>query len=130
MSRKDLDDYLVDELKIDKDCFINKAWIKEYVKWIIRICKSHGIGILDIRMCLSKMKGLHFYIRISPAIDPVLANMLQFLLGDDSRRVAFNKARIDSGLQEWNKLFEKPGIKLRTIYQDEGFEANAKNSTS
>ena len=28
------------------------------------------------------------------------------LLGDDSKRLDYNQARIDSGLREWNKLFE------------------------
>jgi hypothetical protein len=38
--------------------------------------------------------------------------------GDDSRRVDFNRARIESGLEEWNKLFEVPENVLCTIYKE------------
>ena len=49
--------------------------------------------------------------------DADLANQLQWLLGDDCQRVDFNRARIDSGLDEWSKLFEVPYVRLRTIYR-------------
>jgi hypothetical protein len=45
---------------------------------------------------------------------------LQWLLGDDSQRVGFNRARIESGLNEWNKLFEVVGRRLTTIYRAAG----------
>jgi hypothetical protein len=32
--------------------------------------------------------------------------------------VAFNQARIESGLAEWSKLFERTNVRLRTIYRN------------
>jgi len=107
----------VAELKIDKDCFVDEDWIDNYVTMIIETCRSFDITVESIRMCKSKRKGLHFYISINPPIEASFANQLQWLLGDDSRRVDFNRARIDSGLDEWNKLFEVAGRKLKTIYR-------------
>ena len=49
---------------------------------------------------------------VAPAVSAHIANRLQY----DPKRVAYNKARIESVLPEWNKLFEKPGARLRTIY--------------
>ena len=60
-----------------------------------------------------RRKGFHLWIEITPAIDSELANRLQWLLGDDCQRVDFNRARIRSGLNEWNKLYAK-------IYGDAG----------
>lgn len=106
----------VDELKIDKDCFVDKKWIKNYVDVIVQVCRFFGVIVESIKLCESKRKGLHFYVAINPPIKPMLADQLQFLLGDDARRVDFNRARIESGLAEWNKLFEVAGRKLKTIY--------------
>ena len=103
-------------LKIDKDCFVSKKWLQGYVKTIVQICEAHGVTVVLIRMCHSRKKGLHFYIQISPEIDARLANYLQWLIGDDCQRVDFNRARIGSSLNEWNKLFEEPERRLRTIY--------------
>jgi hypothetical protein len=61
---------------------------------------------------------MHFYIKIKPAIEPHVANNLQYLLGDDAKRVAFNMARIESGLAEWNKLFERANARLTTVYRN------------
>jgi hypothetical protein len=61
--------------------------------------------------------GMHFYIKIDPPVDAHTANNLQYLLGDDAKRVSYNRARINSGLVEWNKLFERIGARLRTIYR-------------
>jgi len=116
MQRADLDVELVDELKIDKDCFIHKEWLRHYIRLIRSTCRRFGVRVLSIKRCFSESKGEHYYIRIRPAIDANLANMLQWLLGDDCQRVAFNRARIKSGLSGWNKLFEVVGRRLRTIY--------------
>jgi hypothetical protein len=104
-------------LKIDKDCHVNKQWIEDYVHLAILTCQRYQIKVHEIRMCPSQRKGLHFYIDINPSVEPKFANRLQWLLGDDCRRVDFNRARISSGLQEWNKLFEQPQRRLRTIYR-------------
>ncbi|MBN1357569.1 hypothetical protein JW988_02260 [Candidatus Bathyarchaeota archaeon] len=107
----------VSELKIDKDCFPDEDWIPFYVNVITKTCSDFSVTVNSISVCESKKKGLHFYIRIKPAINSELANMLQWLLGDDSRRVDFNRARVKSGLKEWNKLFEVRENVLRTIYE-------------
>ena len=109
------------ELKIDKDCFVDGAWVDYYARVIVATCQSFRVKVESIRMCHSRKKGLHLYIKICPPIESSKANMLQWLLGDDSARVDFNRARIDSGLEEWNKLFEVAGRRLKTIYRaDEG----------
>jgi hypothetical protein len=108
------------ELKIDKDCFVDGAWVNYYVQVIVSTCQSFRVKVESIRMCNSRKKGLHLYIKISPPIEPSKANMLQWLLGDDSARVDFNRARIESGLEEWNKLFEIAGRRLKTIYTANG----------
>jgi hypothetical protein len=58
--------------------------------------------------------GRHYYIHIDPA------NRLQYLLGDDANRVDYNQARINSGLPEWNKLFETVGRQIRIVYCNQG----------
>jgi hypothetical protein len=117
--RRELANSSIDELKIDKDCFVNKDWLREYVEVIVGVCGQRGVTVEAIRMCASKKKGLHFYIKISPPVEPMQADLLQFLLGDDALRVDFNRARIESGLAEWNKLFEVEGRRLSTIYRKE-----------
>ncbi len=117
MSRKGTDAGLVDELKVDKDCVVDHEWISDYVRSVVNICRNHGVKVVQIRMCPSRCKGNHFYIKIIPAMKSELANRLQFLLGDDCRRVDFNRARIRVGFKEWNKLFESPNKRLRTIYR-------------
>ena len=107
----------VSELKIDKDCFVDQEWMDYHIKLIVCECKKHGIIVKSIKKCNSKHKGYHLYIKIKPAIDANFANSLQWLFGDDARRVGFNRARIESGLLEWNKLFEIPCRRLRTIYR-------------
>lgn len=104
-------------LKVDKDCFVDKEWLDAYVGIIIQTCNSYNVTVEAIKMCYSKSKGFHLYITISPEIDSVLANMLQWLLGDDCRRVDYNRARIESDLSEWNKLFEVANRRLKTIYR-------------
>jgi hypothetical protein len=104
-------------LKIDKDCFVEPAWLSDYVNVIRRICKLHGVTVKTVRVTRSRSKGQHFYIEIEPSIDPELANRLHWLLGDDCRRVDFNRARIRSHLREWSKLFEEPNRRLTTIYK-------------
>jgi hypothetical protein len=106
----------INTLKIDKDCFVDGDWLRDYLRLvIIRTCRSFNVNVLSVKMCPSRKKGFHLYIEIDPPIEPDLANRLQWLLGDDCQRVDFNRARIRSGLKEWNKLFEEPDRRLRTI---------------
>lgn len=105
------------KLKIDKDCFVDQDWLKDYVAHTRIICDRFGVSVKSIRICESKRRGLHFYITISPPVKATLANRLQWLLGDDSLRVDFNRARIEAGFTDWNKLFEVSGRRLKTIYR-------------
>jgi hypothetical protein len=107
-------------LKIDKDCFPDSKWVREYVRWAVSICRYYGATVIRIRACESRRKGVHYYIEITPPITAEVANMLQYLLGDDCERADHNRARIDRGLNEWNKLFERVGSVLRTIYRNSG----------
>jgi hypothetical protein len=105
-----------DVLKIDKDCFVDAQLNGQYVESILNTCKKHGITVLSVKSTKTR-HGMHFYIKIDPPVDAVTANNLQYLLGDDSKRVDFNRARIESGLVGWNKLFERIGARLRTTYR-------------
>jgi len=104
-------------LKIDKDCFVDMGLNMEYVRTILHTCRKYELKVLWVRSSKSR-HGMHFYIKIKPAIEPHVANNLQYLLGDDAKRVAFNMARIESGLAEWNKLFERANARLTTVYRN------------
>jgi hypothetical protein len=104
-------------LKIDKDCIVSEDWQGNYVRVVRMVCSLFDVTVTQIRSCPSRMKGMHYYIHIKPPVDGGFANELQWLLGDDCSRVDFNRARIESGLREWNKLFEEPERELRTIYR-------------
>jgi hypothetical protein len=54
MSRKDTDAGLVDELKVDKDCAVDRSWIADYTKSIVDICRQYGVKAVQIRMCPSR----------------------------------------------------------------------------
>jgi len=103
-------------LKIDKDCLVDAKLQREYVQTVINICRERGIKVLWIKRT-DTAHGVHYYIKISPPVGAMTANNLQYLLGDDSKRVGFNKARIESGLVEWSKLFERAGCRMTTIYR-------------
>ena len=108
----------VSVLKVDKDCFVDRDWIDDYIhKVVIPICGAFGVTVKQVDACNSKKKGIHFYISIDPPVEAELANRIQWLIGDDAQRCDFNRARIGSGLSEWNKLFEVPNRKLKTIYK-------------
>ncbi len=105
----------VSQLKIDKDCHVDKSWISDYVERMRSDCRSHGVRVLSIRMSRTK-KGQHYYVDIHPAVSSEKANRLQWLLGDDCLRVDYNRARIESSLDDWNKLFERIGQRYETLY--------------
>ncbi len=102
-------------LKIDKDCHVAAKLNYEMVQNIIDTCGKRGLNTLWIKTTRTA-HGRHFYIKIDLPIEAEETNDLQYLLGDDAKRYAFNKARIESGLPEWNKLFEKPAAGLTRIY--------------
>ena len=94
-----------DVLKIDKDCFVDAQLNGQYVETILTLAgkaRRHGA----IGQVHQTRHGMHFYIKIDPPLRLTQPKNPQYLLGDDAKRVAFNNARIDSGLAPWNKLFE------------------------
>jgi hypothetical protein len=106
-------------LEIDKDCVVSSKWLQDYVRTVILpVCQAHGVIVLSVKYNLSRAKGFHLRIHITPSVHPNLALRLQFLLGDDAERVSKNRARIRVGLPNWNKLFEKEHVRFRTIYQN------------
>jgi len=104
-------------LKIDKDCFVDPGLNMEYVRTIVHTCSKYELKVLWIKYSRSR-HGMHFYIKIKPTVEAHVANNLQYLLGDDAKRVAFNRARIVSGVAEWNKLFERANARLTTVYRN------------
>ena len=106
-------------LKIDKDCFCEAELNRKYIQTIIHTCRKQNVRVLWVRFTFSR-HGMHYYIKIDPPLEPEIANDLQYLLGDDAKRHAFNRARMKSGIAEWNKLFERIGAILRIVYRAPG----------
>jgi len=104
-------------LKLDIDSIVDDEWISNKARAIVAVCKSFKVTVDNIKICRSRRKGIHFYIHIQPPVEASFANQLQWLLADDPARVAFNQARIESDLAQWNKLFEVAERRLRTIYR-------------
>jgi len=111
----------VDVLKIDKDCVVDSKWIQDYLRLILMVCGWFQLKVKSVKICRSIHKGLHLYVEIDPPVEANLANRIHWLLGDDCKRVDFNRARIESGLAEWSKLFERANVRLRTIYHASRF---------
>jgi hypothetical protein len=114
-------------LKIDKDCHVSSDWLQDYTGLAKYVCNVHNVRVLSIKKTNSRKKGIHLYISIWPPVEAMLADRLQWLLGDDCLRVDFNRARIRAGLREWNKLFEVAGKRLRTISSPQGSCRNKNN---
>ena len=109
---------VVSVLKIDKDCYVNQDWIRDWKCLVVLpVCRSFGLQVTSIRMTESK-KGLHFYIGINPPVHAELANRIHWLIGDDCRRVDFNRARIHAGYVGWNKLFEPENTRVVELYSN------------
>jgi hypothetical protein len=105
-----------DVLMIDKDCVVSSKWLRDYVRTVIvPVCDAHGVKVLSVKYNLSRRKGFHLRIHVTP-VHAELANLLQFELGDDPGRVSKNRARIRAGLPNWDKLFAEENSRIRTIY--------------
>ena len=102
-------------LKVDKDCHVDPQLEREYIQNSVAILRKRNVSIKSIEATRTQ-HGRHYYFHIHPSVDASTANHLQYLLGDDPKRVDYNQARINSGLEEWNKLFEAIGRQLRTVY--------------
>jgi hypothetical protein len=103
-------------LKVDKDCHVGPQLEREYIQHAISLLRKHLVCVEWIKATRTH-HGRHYYIKIHPPVDAHTANDLQYLLGDDANRVDYNRARINSRLEEWNKLFEAVGRRLRTLYR-------------
>ena len=95
-------------LKLDKACTVDSSWLKQYRDMTGLVLKSHNLKPTRIAVTPSRSKGFHVRIYLATPIPAEKANKLQWLLGDDCARVDFNRARIDAGFEEWDKLFERP----------------------
>lgn len=93
---------------IDIDLDADKSWLTQYRQNVALVLRSHGLKATAIRTTPSRNKGYHVRIYLNKPITAHTANLLQWLLGDDCPRVDFNRARINAGFDEWNKLFEGP----------------------
>ena len=105
----------ISTLKVDKDCHVEKSLEEEWTQQTIAILLRHHVRVRWIKATRTR-KGPHYYIRIDPSVDADTANRLQYLLGDDAKRVALNQARINSRLNDWNLLFEKSDARRRLLY--------------
>ena len=98
----------VSVLKIDIDCVVDREWLDDWERLVVNpVCAAFSVSVKSMVVSPSFHKGFHAYVHFAPAVDPELANRLQFLLGDDRHRVSLNRARIWAGLNEWNKLLEE-----------------------
>jgi hypothetical protein len=93
---------------VDIDLDAGKSWLKRYRRNVALVLRSCGLKPTAIRITRSRRKGYHARIYLNKPVPAQTANMLQWLLGDDCPRVDFNRARINVGFDEWNKLFEHP----------------------
>ena len=95
---------------IDIDLDAGKSWLKQYRRNVALVLRSYGLRLTAIRITRSRRKGYHARIYLNKPVPAQTANMLQWLLGDDAPRVDFNRARINAGFDEWNKLFAGPKL--------------------
>jgi hypothetical protein len=84
----------VNVLKIDKDCVVSRDVLQDWVRLVvIPTCRAYGVTVVSVATCPSQRKGFHVYAEIEPPIHAELAWRLQFVLGDDCKRVSLNRAR-------------------------------------
>jgi len=103
-------------LKIDKDCVISRDLMQDWIRLVvIPTCRAYRVTVLSVATCQSPRKDFHVYIEISPEVHAELAWRLQFLLGDDCRRVSLNRARWRAGFRCWNKLFVIQRSRKRSV---------------
>lgn len=95
-------------LMIDVDVVVDRSWLKHYRRKIRVVLESYGLRATAIRITPSRSKGYHVRIYLNKPVPAETANMLQLLLLDDHGRVDFNRARINIGFDEWDKLWQDP----------------------
>jgi hypothetical protein len=97
-------------LKIDLDITVDNSWLVHYRRIVRLILVSFGLKATAIRITPSRTRGYHVRIYLSRTVQAKTTIMLQWLLLDDHGRVDFNRARINVGFSEWDKLFEGPKL--------------------
>jgi hypothetical protein len=112
-------------LKVDKDCHVSSQLEREWIRLALVILRIYHESVEWIEGTRTH-HGRHYYIKINPPVDAHTANNLQYLLGDDANRVDYNRARINSRLEEWNKLFEDLGRRMVTLYRCRGSKTETK----
>lgn len=94
-------------LMIDLDLVVDKSWLIHYRRKIRVVLGTYALTAI-VRTTPSRNRGYHVRIYLDKPVPARTANLLQWLLCDDHGRVDFNRARINAGYDEWNKLFEVP----------------------
>ena len=93
-------------LKIDLDYKPPKKWLEMWIATRGEMLNRLGHTVERIDMFTTK-RGMHIYIKLGEDVSADVANLLQFLSGDDHTRVKINAWRIERGIKRWNKLFHK-----------------------
>ena len=96
------------QLMIDLDLTVGVWWLQNYRRLVELVLESYGLRATAIRITRSRNSGYHVRIYLDNPVPASFANMLQWLLLDDHGRVDFNRARINVGFDEWDKLWDKP----------------------
>ncbi len=105
-------------VKVDKDCLVDSNWVKEWVALTLTVAAWHNRSVKTVKICRSLKKGWHAYVELNEPVDATTANRIAWILGDDATRTDYNRARIESGMQEWSKMFERVNVRLLTTYDD------------
>jgi len=95
-------------LMIDLDITVDGMWLRHYRRMVQRVLESYALKASAIRITPSRNRGYHVRIYLNKPVPAETANMLQWLLLDDHGRVDFNRARINIGFDEWDKLWQDP----------------------
>lgn len=90
---------------IDLDLVVDERWLQNYRRLVKMVLAYYGLLVTAMRIAPSQSKGYHVRIYLNKPVPASFANMLQWLLCDDHGRVDFNRARINVGFEEWNKLW-------------------------
>jgi len=93
-------------LLVDLDLIVDHDWLEQYRHIVYLILDWYGLTATAIRVTQSQRRGYHVRIYLSKPVSAHTALLLQWLLLDDHARTDFNRARVQVGYPNWNKLFE------------------------
>lgn len=94
--------------KVDLDIprkAIPPEWLKFWLETRLFIFARFGIQVLDVEVRESEHGNIHVLFYSPQRLDDWDICMIQFLLGDDTKRVLMNMKRLALGVEEWNVLF-------------------------